>query len=208
MNGRPKRWTLRYGFQVWGKWRNPKKEAKLILLALIPFFLIMLVLFSIYLKSLFRASCVTVPVIIFMVALLGREALRKESCRLGIPIEGRGKKKELNERTFDKAHQAISDVLDQMGLQYDCSREYLLATFQLLEWDLAVCLKPFTQSLMNPVDVIDFKPSAVPPRWIQNYVLTLVPITEKNRLFVAELQEKLLDELVRTGLIVLPGPIY
>lgn len=207
MNERPKRWTPRYGFLSWGKWRNPKKEAKLLLLVLVPFTLFLLPLMSIYLKSLFFATCVTVPVIIFIVALLGREALRKESRGLAIPIKGQGEKKDLNERTFDRAYQAVSDILDQLELQYDCSREYLLATFQLLEWDLTVHLKPFTESIMNPVDVIDFKPSAVPPRWIRCYDLTLVPLTEKNRLFVAELQEKLLDELVRTGLIVLPGPI-
>lgn len=208
MAGRPTRWTPRYGFQVWGKWRNPKRNAKLVLLFLIPFLFYLLALFSVYLKSLCFASFITVPLIIFLVVLLGREALRKESRVLAIPIKGQGEKKELNERIFDRAYQAVLDVLDQLELQYDCSREYLLNTLQLLEWDLTIRLKPFTDSYINPVVAIDFKPAAVPPRWIRHYNLTLVPLTEKNRLFVADLQEKLLDELVRTGLIVLPGPIY
>ena len=206
MNGRPKKWTPEYGFQVMGKWRNPKKDAKLVLLGLTPFFLFFLVLFSIILKSLCFASFVTIPLYIFIVALLGREALKKESRTLGIPIERKGEKKELNERTFSRSCQAVTDVLNQMELQYDCSREYLLATFQLLEWDLTVRIKPFAHSHINPASVIDFKPSAVPPSWILHYNLTLVPLTEKNRSFVADFQEKLLDELVRAGLIVFQDP--
>jgi hypothetical protein len=206
MNRRPKRWTREYGFQVMGKWRNPKKDAKLVLLGLMPIFLFLFVLFLIYLKSLCFVSFVTIPLYIFIVALLGREALKKESRSLGIPIIGKGEKKELNERTFSRSFQAVTDVLDQMELKYDCSRDYLLATFQLLEWDLTVRIKPLSLSHNNPASVIDFKPSAVPPGWIRHYDLTLMPLTEKNRSFVADFQEKLSDELVRAELIISQDP--